>query len=371
MLEKGKINPAEFQVLVITFTIGSAILVAPAPLAATAKQDAWISGVLTLFISIFFIFIFNQLSSFYPSMTYVEYSEKILGKWLGKITSLFFLFYVYLITCGQVRDMGDFFTTEVLVETPLQMIMIIFVLVSLMGVRLGLEVICRSALIFFPWIVMLFSLLFFFLLPQIKMDNIRPILGDGLKPIILASYGNWGNPLQLGILLMIMPYVTGNAEKKRAFYQGFFIGAVTIIILVTLSILVLGYYVTSRQIYPSFMLGKKIKIGTFLQRVEVIVGTIWMLTLYFKMTICYYGLSLGLAQVLGLKSYKILTFPLAFLIITFAIFMEPNIVALNQFISKVLTPYSLTVCFIFPLILIVIAKLRMLKKPPSIISKSK
>jgi spore germination protein KB len=358
MLEKGKINAGEFQIIVTTFTIGSAILVSPAPVAAIAKQDAWIAGILTLLISFFFLFFFNQLASLYPSMTYVEYSEKILGKWMGKLTSLPFLFYVYLIACGQVRDLGDFFTTEVLVETPLQMIMIIFVFTSLMGVRLGLEVICRSAVIFFPWIVMLLFLLFFFLIPQIKLENIQPIFGEGLKPIFMASYGNWGNPLQLGSLLMILPYVTETAERKTAFYKGFLIGAVVITIVISLSILVLGPDITARQAHPSYMLGKKISIGTFLERIEVIVGIIWMLTLYFKLTILYYGLSLGLAQLFGLKSYKILTFPLAFLIIPFALFMEPNSVKLQLFIKNTLTSFSLTICFILPLFLLVIGKIR-------------
>jgi hypothetical protein len=227
MLEKGKINAGEFLVIVATFTIGSAILIAPAPAAAIAKQDAWIASVLTLLITLFLIFIFNQLTTLYPSMTYVEYNEKIYGKWIGKILTLPYLFYIFFIACGQVRDIGDFFTTEILVETPIQMIMIIFMITSLIGVRLGLE---------------------------------------------------------------------------------------------------------------------------------VIVAIIWMLTLYFKMTICYYGLSLGLAQFFGLKSLKILTFPLAFLIIPFAIFVSPNIVNIHQFNTKVLTPYSLTICFILPLLLLVIGK---------------
>ncbi|MCQ6282915.1 GerAB/ArcD/ProY family transporter, partial [Bacillus sp. EB600] len=56
MLEKGKINAGEFLILVTVFTIGSAILVAPAPVAKAAKQDAWITAILTTLISLFFIF---------------------------------------------------------------------------------------------------------------------------------------------------------------------------------------------------------------------------------------------------------------------------------------------------------------------------
>ena len=117
----------------------------------------------------------------------------------------------------------------------------------------------------------------------------------------MGSYTNLGLPLQLGILLMIIPYVT-NTEMKKSFYIGFLIGGIIINHLIALSILVLGANLTARQAYPSYMLGKKISIGTFFQRVEVIVAIIWMFTLYFKITICYYGLSLGLAQLFGLKN---------------------------------------------------------------------
>ena len=358
MLEKGKINAGEFLVVVAAFTIGSSILIVPAPGAETARQDTWIAAVITLLTTLFIIFIFNQLATLYPSMTYVEYNEKICGKWIGKVLTLPYLFYVFFIVCGQVRDIGDFFTTEILVDTPIQMIMIIFTFTSLIGVRLGLEVICRSAVIFFPWIIMLFVLLCSFLIPQIKLENIQPVFAEGLKPIIKNVYINWGQTLQMGIFLMIMPYVAKKEEMKKTFYKGFLIGGIVMVTVITLSILVLGADLTARQSYPTYMLGKKVRIGTFLQRVEVIVAIIWMLTIYFKMAICYYGLSLGLAQLFGLKNYKILTFPLAFLIIPFAIFISPNSVILQQFTSKTLTPFSFTICFMLPLILIVIGKVK-------------
>ncbi|MBZ5750652.1 GerAB/ArcD/ProY family transporter [Metabacillus rhizolycopersici] len=358
MLEKGKINASEFQILVIIFTLGSAIILTTAPLARVAKQDAWIAAILTTLITLFFVLLFNQLATLYPSMTYVEYNEKIVGKWIGKMTALIYLFYVYHITCGQVRDMADFFTSQVLVETPIQMIIIIFVITSLIGVRLGLEVICRSAVIFFPWIIALLFLLFFFLIPEVKLENIQPIYGEGIKPIIKASYGSLGNPLQLALFLMIIPYVTDKTEMKKAFYKGQLIGGTSIIIITIFSILVLGFGITAIQLYPTFTLAKKISIGNFLDRIEIILTIVWILSLYFKMTIGFYGLSLGLAQVLGLKSYKILTYPLAFLIITFSTFMHPNSVHLHNFLKNTLTPYSLTICLFFPLLLLVIGKIR-------------
>lgn len=143
------------------------------------------------------------------------------------------------------------------------MIIIIFVITSLIGVRLGLEVICRSAVIFFPWIIALLFLLFFFLIPEVKLENIQPIYGEGIKPIIKASYGSLGNPLQLALFLMIIPYVTDKTEMKKAFYKGQLIGGTSIIIITIFSILVLGFGITAIQLYPTFTLAKKISIGNF------------------------------------------------------------------------------------------------------------
>jgi spore germination protein KB len=237
--------------------------------------------------------------------------------------------------------------------------MIIFLLTSLIGVRLGLEVISRTLLIFFPWIMALLFMLFLLLIPNIKIENIQPIFGEGIKPIVKGSFIYLGESLiEFPIFLMITPYVTQKAKMKKAFYKGTLIGGCLLTILVTFCILVLGPDLTARQTFPSYMLGKKIRIGNFLQRVEVIVAIIWMVTIYFKLTLCYYGISLELAQVLGLKNYQILLFPLAFLIITFAIFMHPNIVHLSNFLIKTWPTFSLTICFIFPLLLLVIGKIK-------------
>ncbi|WP_077212577.1 GerAB/ArcD/ProY family transporter [Bacillus dakarensis] len=359
MLEKGKISAFDFQVIVLVFTIGSSILVGPGLLARFAKQDAWMASSLALMISVSFVFLYIRLASLYPSLTFVECNEKILGKWIGNMVSILFLSYFYYLSSGLVREIGDFLTTQVLVETPIQMIMIMFLLISLFGVRLGLEVICRTAVIFFPWIVGFLLMWFLFLIPEIKLVHIQPIFEGGIVPIIQGSYHSLGLPfLELAIFLMISPYVTEKESVKKAFYRGTFIGGIILSFLVTISILVMGAEFTARNTYPSYILGKKISIGEFVQRIEIIVAIIWLFTIYFKLTICYYGLALGLAQVFKLNNYKILLFPLAFLIISLALFSHPDIVHFHEFLDHTWTPLSLTICFFLPLFVYVIGVIR-------------
>lgn len=359
MLEKGKISSGEFLILVIIFTIGGSILNVPALLVHLAKQDAWISYIITTLVGLCFVFLYNKLASIYPSKTYVEVNEKILGKWVGKVSALLFLFYILYLSSALLYEIGSFSTTQILVGTPIEMIMILFLLTCIIGVRLGLEVISRTALIFFPWIVFMLFMLFLLLIPEIKLEHIQPIFEEGMKPIIKGSYHTLALPyVQLIFFLMIMPYVNEKDEMKKNFYRGTLLGGFVLFLTIIFSILVLGIDITAIQNHPSYRLGKRMSLGGFLERIEVTVAFIWILSVYFKLTICYYGLSLGLAQVLGLKNHKLLHFPLAILIFAFSIITHPNTVHSQNFTVKAWTPFSLTICFLLPVLLLVIGILK-------------
>ncbi len=359
MLEKGKINAGEFEISVVIFTLGSSILVGPSLLASYAKQDAWIASILSLIIGLCFIFLYNQLLSYYPKMTFVEMTEKILGKWIGGTVSFLFLFYFFIVSAGLLREIGDFLTTQIIVETPIQMILISFIIISMTGVKLGIEVISRTAIIFFPWMIMMLLFLFIFLIPEVEISNIQPIFGEGFKAIASAAYRSLGLPyLELFIFLMITPFVADRSSLKKSFYKGAIIGGIVLSILVIFTIVVLGADFTTRHAYPSYILGKQISLGTVLERLEVIVAIIWFFSMYFKLTICYYGITLGIAQLFKLKSYKILVFPLAILLVSFAIILYPDVVYFQNFLAYTWTPYSFTICFFIPFLIMVAAKIK-------------
>lgn len=357
--EKGKISSGNFIILVILFSIGSSILIAPNILAVRAKQDAWLAYLLSLTIGMIFLIIYHHLASLYPTKTFVEYSEKILGKWLGKLISVLFIYYFFYLTAMLLREIGDFFTTNVLVETPIQIIIVMFLITCLIGVRLGLEIIVRTAVIFFPWVIGLMIILLVFLIPEYKLENLQPIFEGGIKPIINGSYHTLAVPfLELAIFLMIYPFINDQEKMKLHFSLSAIIGGVIILFLVTFSLLALSPTGTEISEYPYYLLAKKISIGGFLERIEIIVAIIWFFTIYFKLTICYLGTALGLTQLLGLKNYQILLFPLALLIICYAIVIYPDTVYFHKIVNVTWTPFSLTICFFLPLLLLIVGKFK-------------
>src|SRR5690625_5872574 len=88
MVQKEMISIHQFTVLIILITIGDAILVLPAIVTQYAKQDAWLSTILALAFGLIIVYLFTVVGSLHPKLNLVQYSIKILGKWIGSIVSI-------------------------------------------------------------------------------------------------------------------------------------------------------------------------------------------------------------------------------------------------------------------------------------------
>ena len=356
MLEKVKISRSQFAVLVMFFTIGNSILILPAELAKEAKQDAWISALLGIGVGIALVALYSALGNRYSSMTLAEYSEIILGKWLGKVVSILYFAYFFLLAAIVLRSMGDFLTTYELPHTPIVATHILLLLVVIMALRLGLETFSRTTEFFFPWVLILSLMIIFFIAPQIEFKNLQPMIEDGVKPIIRASIPFIGNPLlQLVVFLMIFPSINRTPGNKTGFLAGFLIGGILLFLFSLLTIFVLGVDLTARHLYPTYDLAKQINVGNFVQRVEAITSFLWFITIFIKLTICFYASALCLAQTLKLKDYRIVIFPLAMIMLVLSLLVFPNTAYFLNIVSTTWPSVGLMYGLFLPLLLLIIS----------------
>jgi spore germination protein KB len=109
----------------------------------------------------------------------------------------------------------------------------------------------------------------------------------------------------------------------------------------------MGAEMTARHLYPSFVLAKMISIGNFIQQIQALMAGLWIITIFYKLSIGFYTINLGLAQTLKLEDYKFLTFPLGIIVVTSSLILSPNIVYLNTYVEKTFTPFANTLVFLF------------------------
>lgn len=352
-MDRGKIASRQFRVLVIQFTIGTSILITPSSLAQVAKQDAWLASLIGVGGSLLVGWVYCALASRFPGMTLAEYTELILGKWLGKAASFLFYFFVFLLGAFMLRVMGDFMTTQIMPETPIEALMILFVGVVVMAARMGIETFSRAAEIFFPWMIFLFFFLVVLLAPQADIKRIEPVLEDGLKPVMLAAF-HFFSLQELVVFLMLFPFVNRIHEARLAFLSGAAIGGIMLVVITTLSICVLGSEMNARSMYATYSLAKKINVGNYLQRMEVIVAIIWLLSIFFKTVLCFYSCALGIAQTMRLRDYRPLTLPLAMAMVLLAIVIYDNVADFMEFTPRIFSVYAFPYLVIFPVLLLTV-----------------
>ncbi|PTM58111.1 GerAB/ArcD/ProY family transporter [Desmospora activa] len=359
MIDQGKIGSRQLAVLVFLFTAGSSVLLSPPAVAAVAKQDAWIATLVAIAIGVLVVLLYERLGAQYPGMTPAELNERIFGKWLGKGISLLFFTFSFLLAALVLRDIGDFMVTQLLPETPISVIHLLFLLVVVMGIQMGLEPLARAAEIFFPIVLTLFIILLVLIIPELQWDRMLPILADGWRPIFQGAYVQLSIPyMELVVFLMVLPYVKRPERAKRAFIIGAFWGGVLLLVLTEATVLTLGNELSSLQPYPTFTMAKTINVGDFVQRIEAILGILWFLTIFVKMAVCFYASVLGMAQTFRLQTYRPLVYPLALILFVLALVVSPNAVHFKAFTIQTWPLYALTFGLVLPLLQFGVAVLR-------------
>lgn len=362
--ENWKINNYQLLNLVILCYTGTSIALAPGALAGVANQDAWIGAIIGTIGGLLIALLYNSFGNNRNDRTLVKYIEWTLGKYVGKLVGIIFVFFLLLTCAMQLWVVGDLLITHIMPETPDYILLILFVIVIIIGTRHGIEVIARSSELVFPLIITAMVVLVFSLFPQMKIEYIHPILERGFKPVFSAGLISMStSSLTLIGILMIFPSKVANInEGKKAFLIGTLIGGIILVAITISSILVLGADIASRSSYPSYVLARKIQIGEFLQRVEVIFAVVWFTTVFYKIIIFFYGSVLGLSQILELKDYRVLTFPMGMILVVLSLIIYPSSIYAQYWDATTWIPLILTFALFLPTILLIIGKVKSYKK---------
>ncbi|MRH42064.1 GerAB/ArcD/ProY family transporter [Aquibacillus halophilus] len=360
---KEKISQKQLTSMIILFTIGSAILFIPSFLANVAKQDAWISAIVATVLGLFTVLFYSKLYKLYPKKSYFECATFILGKWIGGAVILITYIYFFILSSLILWDLGEFLKTQVLVQTPIQVILILFMLTVIYTVRLGIENVGRTSEVFLPWVLGLFLLMCVFLIWSLEKGNLLPYLEKGVMPVLHGSYYLLSFPyLELIIFLMITPYVNKETKVQKSFLQGTLVAGGLLITTTFLCILVLGADVTARNTFPVYVLGKMVSVGEFLERLEIIIAIIWFLSIYFKLAIVFYVLVASLSDFVKAKDYRPITLPLGMLLVVMSPIMFTSTMQVASFDKEVFFPLTYIVGFFLPLIVYIAGKIKHKKR---------
>lgn len=358
-LEKEQISTNQMFVLTLLCLIGEMAIVYPAAMSSGAKQDAWLAALISIPLGLVIIKLLLVTAEINREKTLIELSRQVLGKWVGGAVSISYLFF-FLICCSTyVRELEDFLSTQIYEGTPGEVIRVMAVITLVYGLRLGLGTLGRAAQIFLPFFSFFLICLIALLLPDVQIDRIYPVMNTPLpkflNTILFGVFYPFG---EMCVILMLLPYVKKEKSTNRKLIISSLIGALGLNMVLFLSLTVLGPYFSEHEFYAAYILAQTINVGNFLQRLEALMATAWIISTYFKSALFYYAFVMGSAQMLKLKTYKTLIFPAGFLIFGLTNLIAKDVIFYVKEIPEFWVDWDLTHGLLFPLVLIIVYKIR-------------
>ncbi|GGH22604.1 spore germination protein [Paenibacillus segetis] len=313
-----KLTTTQAIVIVSNFMLGSGILTLPRTLAEEMKTpDGWITVVLGGLIIMLVGICIVKLCQQFPGETFFQFGKKIVGSWIGHLLGILMVLYFMCLSAFEIRVMAEVTMLYLLEGTPLWAIIMFFMWIGLYLASGGINPIARLFEIILPitFVVFIFSMALSYKIFDI--DNLRPVLGDGILPVIRG--------LKSTILVYagyeVMLIVTAKMQQPKDGVKAMVIGTgIPIFLYIVTIIMVIGAMSIDgvvRSTWPTLDLMRSFEIaGLLFERFEFFLLVIWIMQIFSTFSICHYTASLGLSQIMNkkIKPIMYLLLPIIFLV---------------------------------------------------------
>lgn len=354
-MQKEQITDKEALCLLVIFVMGSTLIIG---IGGDANNDAWIAGIVGIIMAIPMLFVYSRILLLYQGRDLFDILNLTLGKIMGKIVAILYIWYAFHLGALVLRNFGEFISTVAMPETPMLVPMFCLGLVCIIAVRLGIEVLGRTSTYFFPVLLFILVAVELLAIPQLHLDYIKPILGNGFTPILKGGFMTFSFPFAETVLFIgVFCSLKTKRSSFKVYFWGIMISATIIIIITIRNITMLGNMLDSIN-FPSYAAVSRISIGDFLQRIEVTVSIVFVFGVFVKSSICLLVASKGIGKLFNLKDYRSIVIQTGLLMIYFSYIVYDNNMEMKYWAFKVYPYYAFPLQVIFPIIVWILAEIR-------------
>jgi spore germination protein KB len=356
MMNKEIISDKQWLNLLLLFMFGNTFVMGPG---AQAKNDMWLAILLAALFAAPVLMLYSAISGRYPGMDLFDILQAVFGKLPGKLLSLPFIWYSFHLGALVLRDMGEFMNTVGLPETPEIIPVIMFALICALGVKCGIEALSRCASCFIIGVFFLLILLTLLTIPNMKPERLLPVLYDGFRPLLSGSFEAFSFPFgELLVFTMVFDSIKYPKTISKIYLRALFIGGVILAFVAARNISVLGTETNTRVYFPAYTAIGRVNIGNFLQRLEISVSLIFLISGFIKISICLLAAVKGITKLLGFNDYRQLVVPISLLMVNLAYIMFDSIMDMFDFTIYIYPYYAFPFQVILPLIIFIIIEIK-------------
>ncbi|MBW5445135.1 GerAB/ArcD/ProY family transporter [Cohnella sp. CFH 77786] len=324
-MEKAKISPGQLAALIFLFEMGTALVVS---LGLKAEKDAWLAILLGLAGGMGLFGVYVSLYRQFPDHPLTSYVRIILGRWIGwPLGLLYVLFFIYG-AARDLRDGADLLISSVLDQTPMIAVSSIMILTTGYVLHKGIEVLARTAQIYFAVLIILGVLSNFLLAVSgvIDIDRLLPVLEKGWSPVIRTTLTqSFEFPFaEMICFTMLLPYLNRPAKGIKLGMMTLLAGGLVLSFSSAMDIAVLGVDIAGRATFPLLMAVSLVNIKEFIQRMDVLVVMTLIIGDFFKVAVFYYAAVQGATDIFRIRDHRRLVYPIGLIILFISAIIAAN-----------------------------------------------
>lgn len=355
-LDPGRISGEQAWAFVASALIGIGILSLPAGVNKTGGPGGWLLVLLTGIISLIQGLIIVRLGLRFPDQSFVQYSQVIAGRLMGKLLSFLLVLYALEFTAHVSRSFGEVIDTTVMPDTPIIIFIGLMMALAAWAVKCGLEVLARMDEFLIRLQLGLVLVLLALATSEANASRLLPIWESGDQSLLEGFVSTLFSYSGYMVMLVILPNLTRPGDGIYAQTLGVLIPGGLYVLITIIATAVLGASATTRVVWPTLETVRLISLAGFIERLESLFLAVWLTAAFTTITAGLYVLTLGCSQVLGLQDYRPLVLPMAALAV--AVAMLPGSLSENLERGTVISYLGLIVENIVPPILLLVVSVR-------------
>lgn len=357
MNNQRQVTVLQASAITISTIVGVGVLALPLAAARAADAGAPLVTFLGMVLAFVGLFFMTRLGMRFPNDSYIQYSEVIMGRWLGTIGSLVSILFFAVLCSLVAREFGEVVVTAVLKNTPLEVTVLVMLLLAALSARKNIMSFAYIHLFYSPFILIPALLIVALSLKSANVINVLPVWGNdpsgipmGIITLSTVFQGYF-------IMMMVIPAMCRPEKAMRASFWAMLVTGLLYTLIVIATVGVFGAEETKTLLWPTLELAKATSLpANVLERLDAVFLAVWVTAVFTSLFSCYYFTIYSISKMLKLADQGMLSFFI--LPILFVLAMLPqSLLQLNE-LNAVISKFGLLITIVYPGMLLMISKLR-------------
>lgn len=282
-----KISRLEYNSLVWFLIRGCFIGVTLNNIIYISTVDSAIAIILAILIGFIPLFAYFYIRNYQPDIGLTEKNKLLFGKF-GIFLNIIWALFAFGFSVIILSDLTHFVSSQFLYYTSPIAITIVFMFLVVYALTKGVKTISKSSLILFFFVVIITLLIIIGLITNIDISNFKPILYNGINPVIRSTFVVLAYNILPIFFLLIIPKNMVNKDNTKLNVIFYLVSMLSILSVCFMTISIFGINLSLLFEYPGFHLLRQVNIGEFVDRIEIFLSIEWIISMLIMLIFCLY-----------------------------------------------------------------------------------